>query len=130
MVEILEFDVEYDSYDASEHKAKDAPKCEVSCQIAGHRLYNSFTIDETVPAGTLLRIWLYQNPSMNPVKFPWTKEVETCVNFALNVRILNPQSTEHEDSIKENLYCEHTRYLPRNLNRLRYLGEENEDSPQ
>lgn len=67
---------------------------------------------------------------MNPVKFPWSSEVENCVNFALNVRVLKQMSTEHEDSIKENLYCEHTRYLPKSLNRLRYLGDESEDIPQ
>lgn len=59
MIEILEFDVDYDGYDASAHKARDAPQCQVSCQIAGHRLYNAFTINESVPSGTLLRVWLY-----------------------------------------------------------------------
>jgi len=32
-------------------------------------------------------------------------------------------SAEHEEALKENMVCEHTRYLPRNLNRLRYLGD-------
>ena len=32
-------------------------------------------------------------------------------------------SKEHAENLKENLTCEHTRYLPKSLNRLRYLGE-------
>ena len=40
------------------------------------------------------------------------------------MRTYSEMSKEHEESLKDNLYCEHTRYLPRNLNRLRYLGAE------
>ena len=51
------------------------------------------------------------------------KDAEKCVNFALQVRTIAPVSKEHEQSLKEHLRCEHTRYLPKSLNRLRYLGE-------
>ena len=71
----------------------------------------------------MIRIWLYQNIALNPVKLLGKKEAEKCVNYALTVRTVSEMSQEHEESLKENLYCEHTRYLPRNLNRLRYLGD-------
>ena len=48
----------------------------------------------------------------------------------MTVRTLEPESTTHEDALKENLYCEHTRYMPKSLNRLRYLGDEDSDKPQ
>ena len=51
---------------------------------------------------------------------------ETCVNYALSVRTVQPITKEHEDALKENMLCEHTRYLPKSLNRLRYLGELNQ----
>ena len=92
--------------------------------MAGHKLYNAFTIMTTVPRGSMIRIWLYQNASLNPVKLLGKQNTETCVNYALSVRTYSEMSKEHEESLKDNLYCEHTRYLPRNLNRLRYLGTE------
>ena len=76
----------------------------------------------------MLRVWLYQNAAMNPVKMLGKKHAETCVNYALTVRTISEMSDEHEEALKENIYCEHTRYLPRNLMRSRYLGTE--DSPQ
>jgi len=72
----------------------------------------------------MIRIWLYQNPSLNPVKLLGKNAAETCVNYSLNVRTVSEISSEHEEALKENLYCEHTRYLPRSMNRLRYLGKE------
>ena len=60
---------------------------------------------------------------MNPVMFLGKGNGETCVNFALQVRTVDPISSEHEDQLKENLVCDHTRYLPKSLNRLRYLGD-------
>lgn len=68
VIEVIDFDIDLDDYEQGLHKAKDAPACEITCQIAGHKLYNAFTIDESVPSGTLLRVWLYQNPKMNPTK--------------------------------------------------------------
>jgi hypothetical protein len=53
---------------------------------------------------------------------------ETCVNYALQVRTIAPMSKDHEEALKENMKCDHTRYLPRSINRLRYLGET--DGPQ
>ena len=100
-----------------------APKCEIHCLIAGHKLYNAFTITSSLPRDTMLRVWLYQHPATNPVKLLNRKDAEKCVNFALSVRTVAPLSKEHEEALKENLKCEHTRYLPKSLNRLRYLGE-------
>ena len=37
---------------------------------------------------------------------------------------MRPVSSEHEEALKENLYCEHTRYAPRSFNRRRYLGDD------
>ena len=39
-------------------------------------------------------------------------------------------SSEHEEALKENLYCEHTRYAPRSLNRRRYLGDDSATTQQ
>mgnify|MGYP001578990852 CR=1 FL=1 len=77
-----------------------------------------------MPRGSVIRVWLYQNPAVNPtlLRSKSGMDDEKCVNFALQLRTVAPLSKEHEDAIKENMVCEHTRYLPRNLNRLRYLG--------
>ena len=84
----------------------------------------------TVPSGSVIRVWLYQNESLNPVMFLSKKRAESCVNFALSVRTVREDSNEHEDQLKENLYCEHTRFVPRSLNRLRYLGEDSSKPQQ
>jgi hypothetical protein len=59
IVEILAFDVDLEEYDAAKYKAKRAPGCKLTCVVAGHKLYNAFTVQTSVPRGTLIRIWLY-----------------------------------------------------------------------
>ena len=126
VVEVLELDIDLEDWDESAHKIGPSPKCELECLVAGHKLYNAFTILTSLPHGSMIRVWLYQNPALNPIKLLAKKDVEKCVNFALTVRTVSEMSAEHEEALKENLYCEHTRYMPRSLNRLRYLGDPND----
>ena len=68
MVEILDIDIELDDFDATLHSKGQISKCHIECLAAGHKQYNAFTVLFTDPRGNMLRIWLYQNPSLNPVK--------------------------------------------------------------
>ena len=51
----------------------------------------------------MLRVWLYQNAAMNPVKMLGKKQAETCVNYALTVKTISEMSDEHEEALKENI---------------------------
>ena len=68
VVEILELDIDLEDFDESAHKIGSSPKCELECLVAGHKLYNAFTILTSLPHGSVIRVWLYQNPSLNPIK--------------------------------------------------------------
>ena len=131
IVEILDTDLESaDGFDSSAHRIGSTPVCELNCLVAGHKLFNAFTVSTSVPRGTMIRVWLYQNAKINTLKLEKVRKQgnkEICVNYALQVRVVAPMSKEHEEALKENMTCEHSRYLPRDLNRLRYLGTK--DSP-
>lgn len=87
-MEILNTDTDLEDFDSSKNKPKKKPNCEITCLVGGHKLYNAFTVQVSVPGRTLIRIWLYEAGSLNPVMLLDKSNAEKCVNFALNVRVL------------------------------------------
>lgn len=54
--------------DAGHHPVNARPECKYGCNVAGHKLLNAFTIETTIPSGTLFRVWLYQHPAVVSLK--------------------------------------------------------------
>lgn len=96
IVEVLEIDLESEhDYDINDYKLGQHPECHLECLIGGHKLYNAFSIMTSVPHGSLVRVWLYQDECLNPVKLLAKKTAETCVNYALSVMTVEQESQEH-----------------------------------
>ena len=66
VVEVLDVDLESaNDFDLSHHRIGARPECHYNCLVAGHKLYNAFTIEATVPSGSMIRVWLYQHPKLD-----------------------------------------------------------------
>jgi hypothetical protein len=69
-VEILATDLDSaDDFDLKNNKIGSTPQCHINCLVAGHKLFNAFTVSTSVPRGTMLRVWLYQNQKMTRLIF-------------------------------------------------------------
>ena len=129
VVEIIQLDADLDDYDTPGHRPGDTPDCLVQCFVAGHKVFNGFSLVTSLPAGTLFRVWLYKDEKNAKVKLLHKGEkAPTCVNFALSVRTFSVKSLEHEEKLQQSLLCEHTTYLPKSFNRARYLGPSEDEA--